>query len=149
MTDMPTPEPNVVLLQKIVEKRRELANYLRMMEPRSARLTNIAIVCGAISAVLTATPALGGNDVAKWLTETLELPIPIWQLLCFGAMICSIAATIATNMSKSHETTARVLKAQTCESKLEGLETLLEVGSVDTESASAQFADAIKDVPFV
>jgi hypothetical protein len=64
-------------------------------------------------------------------------------------MICSIAATIATNMSKSHETTTRVMKAQACESKLEGLETLLEVGSVDTERASAQFADAIKDVPFV
>ena len=149
MTDIPTPEPNVVLLQKIVEKRRELANYLRMTEPRSVRLTNIAIVCGAISAVLTATPALGGNDLVKWLTAALDSPLPIWQLLCFGAMICSVAATIATNMSKSHETTARVMKAQACDSKLEGLETLLEVGSVDTESASTQFADAIKDVPFV
>jgi hypothetical protein len=149
MTDKTNPESVTTLLMKIAAKRGELAAYLGRMEPRSARLTNIAIICGAISAALTAPPALGGESLTAWLTATFGLTLPIWQFLCFGAMACSVVATIVTNMSKSHETTARVMQAQACDAKLEGLETLLQVGTIDADSASEQFVHAIKDVPFI
>lgn len=149
MTDRTTLEPTSTLLTRIASKRGELAAYLKTMEPRNARLTNTAIICGAISATLTAAPALGGKSFTAWLTETFELTLPVWQLLCFGAMLCSIAATIATNMSQSHETTARVMRAQACNAKLEGLETLLQLGTIDADSASRQFVNAINDVAFI
>lgn len=149
MNDPRTSKPETALLDKIRVKRGEIDVYLRTMEPWSARLTNITIVCGAISAALTAAPALGGKSVTDWLTETFGLTLPIWQLLCFGAMICSIAVTITTNLSKSQEITSKVMKAQACDAKLEGLETLVEIGRVDIDSASEQYINALTDIPFI
>jgi hypothetical protein len=102
-----------------------------------------------VSAALTAAPALGGQSLTAWLTKTFELTLPIWQLLCLGAMMCSIAATIATNMAKSHETTTRLMQAQACDAKLEGLETLVEMRKVDIGDASEQYTRALTDIPFI
>jgi hypothetical protein len=149
MNDPRPPRPETALLDKIRAKRAEIDTFLRTMEPRSERLTNITIVCGAISAALTAAPALGGRSLTDWLTEIFGLTLPVWQLLCFGAMICSIAVTISTNLSRSQEITSKIMKAQACDAKLEGLETLIEVGRVDVDSASNQFVNALTHITFI
>jgi hypothetical protein len=138
-----------VLLAKIRQKRGEIAAFIGATEPRNARLTNIAIICGAISAALTAAPALGGKPLTDWITEALGLSLPIWQLLCFGGMVCSIAATIATNLSKSHETSAKLIRAQLCDAKLEGLETLTQLRQVDVDEGAKLYVQHLADIPFI
>ena len=149
MNKSTTLEANTVVLEKIRTKREAIHAYIKIMEPRSKKLTNIAIICGAISAALTAAPALGGKSLSSWLTDAFKLELPVWQLLCLGAMICSIAATISVNMSKSHESTERIMRAQACDAKLEGLETLMEIGTIDTKTAADQYNQALQDIPYI
>lgn len=144
-----TPPPEAALLARIRAKRAEIDQFLRTTQPRSTRLTNITIICGAISAALTAAPALGGQSLADWLTDVFGLNQPIWQLLCLGAMVCSIIVTVTTNMATSQELVAKVMKAQACDAKLEGLETLVEISRLDVDSASEQFVAALNDIPFI
>ena len=137
------------LLQKVAGKRSEIRSFLSKTEPRNTRLVNIAIVCSAIAASLTAGPAFGGKTVTAWLTETLGLTSPVWQLLCLGATGCSVAAVIATNMSKSHEIATRLLRAQATDAKLEGLETLIEMDQIGIEKASSLYIQYLDDIPFL
>jgi len=41
------------------------------------------------------------------------------------------------------------MKAQACDAKLEGLETLVEIGRVDVDSATDQYVTALTDIPFI
>jgi hypothetical protein len=116
-------------LSRMQEKRNEVVKFIHATDRRSRRLTNIAIICGAVAAALTAGPALGGKSANAWLSEVFGTELPAWQLLCFGAMVCSVAATIATNLSKSHEVSSKLMLAQTCNAKLEGLQSQTELKS--------------------
>ena len=69
--------------------------------------------------------------------------------MCLGAAICSVSATITTNMSKSDETASKILKAQTCDAKLEGLETLIELEQIDAAKASALYTQYLPEVSFI
>jgi len=59
------PDSKEILLKKIHYKRAEIDSFLAGKEPRNRRLTNIAIICGTLAAVLTAGPALGGKTQNK------------------------------------------------------------------------------------
>jgi hypothetical protein len=143
------PTSRNALLSRMQEKRNEVVRFIHATDRRSRRLTNIAIICGAVAAALTAGPALGGKSVNAWLSEAFGTELPAWQLLCFGAMVCSVAATIATNLSKSHEVSSKLMLAQTCNAKLEGLQSQTELKSVDVKQASDEFAKLLTEIPFV
>jgi hypothetical protein len=149
MSTESAPSSRSALLSHIQDKRAEVSQFIKTADGRNRRLTNIAIICGAVSAALTAGPALGGKSVNTWLTDTFQVDQPIWQILCFGAMVCSVAATIATNMSKSHEVYAKLLLAQTCKAKLEGLQSQAEMKSLDVKQASEQYAKLLTEISFV
>lgn len=117
--------------------------------PFLVRLVNTAIVSSALAAALTVGPAFGGQTLTAWLTGTLGFTAPVWQLLCLGATICSVSAAIATNMSKSHEIASRILRAQTCDVKLEGLETLLEMDQIDMAKASSLYTQYLPEISFI
>lgn len=137
------------LLEKIKTKRSELKTFIDKYDKRSNRFTNIAIVGSVLSAALTAGPALGGKSFSSWISDSFGLSQPIWQLLCFGAMLCSIAATLATNLAKSHDVSTKLMQAQLCDAKLEGLHVQTEMQRVDTQEAADLFSRYITETPFV
>lgn len=141
--------PKAALLKRIATKREQISAFLSKSQPRSRKLVNTAIICGALAAALTAGPAFGGSTMTAWLTETLGLKSPVWQLLCLGSTICSVTAAIATNMSKSHAIASKILSAQACNAKLEGLELLIEMNQVDAEKSAALYTQYLTEISFV
>jgi hypothetical protein len=136
------------LLRKVRDKRRRIATFVSRLEPHGVRLVNLGIICGAIATALTAGPAIGGSR----LTDALGAAgpnSPSWRILCGAAMVFSLVATIATNLYKSHDMASRLAKAQTCDAKLEGLETLVELGQMSIKEAAARYEDCIPEVSFI
>jgi hypothetical protein len=149
MTAEHAPTSRTALMTRIQDKRSEVARYIQATDSRNKRLTNVAIICGTVAAALTAGPALGGKSLNNWFSDVSQMQLPIWQLLCFAAMVCSVCATIATNMSKSYDVTAKLMQAQVCNAKLEGLQSQTELKSLDVKQASDQFAKLLTEVSFV
>ena len=139
------------LLERIRAKRASISAFVRDLEPRGARLTNLSIICSAIVTALTAGPALGGARFTDSAANVLNLPDEslVWRILCLAAMVLSIVAAIATNMYKSHDVAARLAKAEACNVALEGLEALVEFGQIPTADAVKQYQQHIAEIPFI
>jgi hypothetical protein len=133
------------LLIRIREKRSQLEAFLTAKRPLKRRLLNTTIVGGSIAAALTAAPALGGQSFTAWLTETLSLTAPAWRVLCAAASASSIAATIATQLLKSHNIEENVTRAAGCRAKLEVLEIGLTVGQLDLKQATAEYLKCVEE----
>ncbi|MBW8875203.1 MAG: hypothetical protein JF614_09580 [Acidobacteria bacterium] len=135
------------LLLRIREKRRRIAAFVSHLEPRGARLTNLSLICGSVATALTAGPAIGG----KTLTDALGAggDMPSWRILCAAAAGFSLVAAIATNLYKSNDIASRLSKAQTCDAKLDGLQTLVELGQLPTEEAAKKYEEYLPDIAFI
>ena len=143
------PDAKKKLLHMIRQKREEIRAFLDENETRNRRLVNTAIVASAIAAAFTAGPAFGGQTLTAWLTQAFGTSSPAWQLLCLGATVCSVAAAITTNLSKSHELGSKIVHAQTADAKLEGLEALLDMDQIDIQEATTQYAQHLTGVAFL
>ncbi len=64
-----------VLLKKIKNKRQELADYLARNESRHSLLGNSSIVFGALNAVLTVGPGVGGNGFIDTVKDAMPFGI--------------------------------------------------------------------------
>jgi hypothetical protein len=137
------------LLGWIKQKRPEVEAYLRLAASRRRLLTNTTIVAGTLAATLTAAPALGGKSFADWLTSTLSLSSPAWQLLCGVASLCSVAAAVATQLLKSHNIEDRVTRAQGARVKIEMLEIRIESGLITPTEAADDYMKCIGDITFI
>ncbi len=139
------------LLAKIKARRLMINQFVGGLERRSARLVNVSIVSTAITTVLVAGPALGGDRFTGGMQSLLGLPTDtwVWRTLCFVAALLSIAAAISGNMYKSHDMAARLAKAQASSVLLEGLETSLEFGQVSMEEATRRYQEYLAQVPFI
>jgi MFS family permease len=137
------------LLAWIHDKREKLETYLVHTVSRRRRLLTLTIVAGTFAAALTAAPALGGKPVADWLTATLGLTSPAWRLLCAAAMICSVTATITTQLVKSHNIEEKVSRAQSARGRLEMLEIGLASGEFDYSRAADECLQCVKDTAFI
>ena len=139
------------LLARIRARRAGIRAFVRKLEPRAARLTNLSITCSAIVTALTTGPALGGTQFTGATAGALDLPDAslVWRILCFLAMALSIVAAVATGMYQSHDVAARLAKAEATNVALEGLETLLEFGQVSTADAIGRYQHLIADIPFI
>ena len=137
------------LVQRIRQKRHQVDGFLSTALPRRRRLLNTTIIGGTIAAALTAGPAVGGASFTAWLTGTLHLTSPSWRLLCAAASICSVLATVATQLLKSYNVEANVTRAQGCRAKLEVLELGLALGHVDERQATSEFLRCVEDVAFL
>jgi hypothetical protein len=136
------------LLKRIRAKRLHIGNYVSRIEPAGNRLTTLSITCSAIAALLTAGPAIGGENLMKALGSAGQNS-PSWRLLCGGALVSSLVAAIANNLYRSHDMAARLSKAQVNDVRLETLETQLELGHVSLEKAAAEYGKCILEIPFV
>jgi hypothetical protein len=143
---------NQDLLSQIRRKRTQLETFLAIARPRKRRLLNTTIVGGSLAAVLTAGPAVGGPSFTGALTGALGLnpaSSPSWRILCAAASVCSIMATIATQLLKSHNIEEHVTRAQGCRAKLEVLEVGLTIGQVDERQATAEYLKCVEDSSFL
>ena len=139
------------LLERIRARRGSIRTYVRDLEPRGVRLTNLSIVCSAIVTALTAGPALGGAQFTESSARLFSISDDslVWRLLCFAAMVLSLVAAIATNLYKSHDIATRLAKAEACSAALEGLEALVEFGRLPLTDAVKQYQQAVADIPFI
>jgi hypothetical protein len=127
------------LVAHIKEKRHKLEAFIARAAPRKRRLLNLTIIGGTFAAALTAAPAVGGAPFTTWLTTVMDLGGPSWRLLCGAASMCSVAATVSTQLLKSHNLEERVTRALTCRAKLEVLEIGIATGQVNASQATTEF----------
>lgn len=137
------------IIGRIRQKRQQLERFLSAARPRKRRLINTTIVSGSVAAALTAAPALGGQSFTAWLTSALDLAGPSWRLLCAAASVCSITATVATQLLKSHHIEEHVTRAQGCRAKLEVLEVGLTTGQLDIRQVTAEYLKCVEDTAFL
>ena len=137
------------LVSRIRQKRAHLETFLSAARPRKRRLLNITIIGGSLAAALTAAPAIGGQSFTAWLTGALGLASPSWRVLCGAATICSVMATVATQLLKSHNIEEHVTRAQGCRAKLEVLEVGLTLGQLDLRQATSEYLKCVEESAFL
>jgi len=137
------------LLKKIRTKRRRIADYLTKSEPRRARLINSSIISGALAAALAAGPGIGGGVFIDSVKDIVSFGIPIWQALCLAATILSVAVVIINGMLKSRELSSEIINARSCDAKLEGLETMLDLAQFDVAQATRLYTEYLTEIPHV
>jgi MFS family permease len=140
---------NDALLGRIRQTRAQLETFLSTARPRKRRLLNTTIVGGSLATVLTAGPAVGGPSFTAWLTGALGLASPSWRVLCAAASVCSVMATVATQLLKSHNIEEHVTRAQGCRAKLEVLEVGLTLGQLDARQATTEYLKCVEDAAFL
>lgn len=149
MTGLTTDSAAADLLTRVARKRQDVERFVTDAIPRKRRLLNVTIVGGTLAAALTAGPAVGGASFTAWLTSTFGLVSPAWQLLCGAATACSLGATVATQLLKSHNIEEHVARALGCRAKLEVLEVGLSTGVVDLAQATAEFMRCVEETSFL
>jgi MFS family permease len=140
---------NSELLGRINQQRAQVDAFLASAVPRKRRLLNTTIVGGSLAAALTAGPAVGGPSFTAWLTAALGLTSPSWRLLCGGAAVCSIMATVATQLLKSDNVEQNVTRAQGARAKLEVLELGLKIGQLDERQALTEYLKCVEETAFL
>jgi hypothetical protein len=142
-------EADEELVVRVHGKRAEVYEYLKSTGRRSHLLVNLTVVGGAVAAALTAAPALGGKRLTDWLTEAFGLSAPSWRVLCAVACVCSVIATVATQMHASHNYEDHITRAQGVKAALEVLEMGLASGTVNRQQAATQFRRCIEGSSFM
>jgi MFS family permease len=137
------------LLNQIRHKRAQVDAVMSGTLPRKRRLLNVSIIGGALAAVFTTGPAVGGQSFATWLKTSLSLTAPAWQLLCAAATLCSIAAAVSTQLLKSHGLEERVFRGQSCRAKLEALEVGLSTGQLDVPRATTEYMKCLEEAAYL
>jgi hypothetical protein len=137
------------LATRISEKRRQLDEFIVRAKPRKQRLVNTSIFAGMLAATLTAGPAAGGVTFTSWLTQTFGLSAPAWQILCAGAAVCSVTATVATQLLKSQNIEENVARALSCRAKLEVLEIGLSTGQIAIPQATTEYIRCVEEASFL
>lgn len=137
------------LLTRIQTKRRQVDAFVGAAVPRKRRLLNVTIIGGTLAAAFTAGPAAGGATFTGWLTSTFGLTSPAWQILCGAAAVCSVAATVSTQLLKTQNIEEQVTRAQSCRAKLEVLEIGLTTGHLDPAQATTEFIRCVEEVSFL
>jgi hypothetical protein len=137
------------LLHKIKTKRDKVHNFVVKHSPRNKRLINISIFCGIAGTALAGIPAIGGSAAIDSIKAMTQPQIPVWQILCIGAALATMIATIATSLRSNHDTGNKLAKAQVCEAKLEMLELLLLNNQIDIKHAIEKYGEYSADVAFI
>ncbi len=141
--------PLATLLEHITRKRQQVDAFLSKAVPRRRRLLNLTIVGGTLAAALTAAPAIGGQSFSSWLTNLMGLASPSWRLLCGVASVCSVVATLATQLLKSHNLEERVTRALACRAKLEVLEIGIAEGQLTAAQATTEYMRCVEESAFL
>ncbi len=145
MSKSETPEG---LLKRIKDRRRSIRAFVRNLEPKGILLTNVNIVCSAIATFITGLPAILGKTLMDSVGGSNSDSIS-WRIVCALAALFSLISVIVANLYKSHDIASNLNKARTCDAKLEGLETLLELNRVTLDEAATQYTQFLPDISFI
>jgi hypothetical protein len=137
------------LLDRVRSKRAEVDDYLEFTSRRRRLLVNLVIIAGALAALLTAPPAVGGKPFTDWLQQLFHSTAPAWQLLCLFACLASLASVIAIQIQKSNNYDEHIVRAQGLRAALEVLEVSITCGSLTTRQATSQFLKCLEDSSFM
>lgn len=148
---MPEVGERQQLLARIENRRQSVNAFLRKARPRAARLTYVCVISSALAAALTAGPALGGQGFTESVAGSLRVgdDSHVWRVLCIVAMVVSVISAISANLSKSKNSEARIIGAETCNAELEGLATLVQFGQVSFEDAVKLYQQYVSKISFV
>jgi hypothetical protein len=143
-------ELNQKLLDTVKAKRASTANYARSLESHANRLTNTSIICTAVTAVLTAGPAIGRENFTQFITGIIKVPdSAVWGTLCLLAMVLSVVAAITNNMNRSHDVASRLAKAQSAALLLEKLAISIEYKQITETEATKLYQQYLSEIPFI
>jgi arginine exporter protein ArgO len=137
------------LLNKIIAKREQVQHFISKQGPRNRRMLNIAIVCGILGTGLAGIPAIGGQETIDTLKAATNPGIPVWQILCIGAALSTMAATLATTVMTNHDSANKLSKAQVSKAKLEMLELLIKSDQIEQKQAIEKYGEYAADVAFI
>lgn len=137
------------LERRVRTKREDVDRYLAAARRQRSRLVQVTIVAGSIAAGLTAGPALGGKPLADWLTDAFRLNTPAWRILCLAAMLCSLAATIATQLHKSNNYEEHIVRAQDVRAALEALDFGIVSGHLGRHEAMSRYLKCVESASFI
>jgi cytochrome bd-type quinol oxidase subunit 2 len=139
------------LLLRVNTRRAGVEAYLRQQRPRVRRWTTVMLVLTSLSAVFTAGPAFGGVPFAEAVQTALGLDTSsaVWRVLCFLALLVSVAAAVMTTVEKSRGSSAQLSAVEAADAELEGLATLLEFGTLSVEDGVKLYQQYVTKIPFV
>lgn len=137
------------LLHKIQSKQGKVRSFVLKYEPRNKLLINIAIICGIAGTALAGIPAVGGAAAIDGIKSVTQPQLPVWQILCIGAALATLAATVATSLRSNHDMGNKLAKAQACAAKLDMLELLLLNHQIDTKQAIEKYGEYSAEVAFI
>jgi hypothetical protein len=137
------------LVLRVRAKQAEVERYLQAVGARHRRLVTVTILAAAISTLLTASPALGGQPLAGWLTETFGLASPAWRILCAAAAVCSLTAAVATQLQTSKNYEEQIARAQQIKATLEMLEVAITLSHLNQNEATSQYLRIIENTSFM
>ncbi|MFL1406552.1 hypothetical protein ACJO2E_14550 [Marinobacter sp. M1N3S26] len=137
------------LQQQIAAKRKELARYLGKAEPRNTMLMTTSIVCGALAAAFTAGPGFGGDGFVGQIKVSESLDLPLWQVLCLLASLMSMITVIANGLLKFNDLTGKISEARMNDAKLEGLDTMIELGQIDLGQATREYTECLSRIAHI
>ena len=137
------------LLEKINAKRNLVRAFVEKQEPRNKLMVNVAIICGIAGTALAGIPAIGGTAAIDGIKAVTQPQLPVWQILCIGAALATMAATIATSLRSNHDTANKLSKAQACEAKLEMLELLISNNQIDAKHAIEKYGEYASEIAFI
>ena len=137
------------LLDRVRSKHAEVDTYLEFNSRRRRLLVNLVIIAGALAALLTAPPAVGGKPFTDWLQQLFHSTAPAWQFLCLFACLASLASVIAIQVQKSNNYDEHIVRAQGLRAALEVLEVSITCGSLTIDKATSQFLKCLEDSSFM
>jgi hypothetical protein len=137
------------LLDRVRSKRAEVDKYLEFNSRRRCLLVNLVIIAGALAALLTAPPAVGGKPFTDWLQQLFHSSEPAWRFLCLFACLASLVSVIAIQIQKSNNYEEHIVRAQGLRAALEVLEVSVTCGSLTIHEATSQFLKCLEDSSFM
>ena len=135
MTATPYPDQDP-LIEQLRSRRAQLDRFLRRALPQRRHLVNASILCSSLAALITAAPAFGGQSFTAGLTETLNLSVPSWRLLCGLASAASVVASVSTQLLQTSRLEEKVSRGLATRARLEALEQGLALGQFDRRAVT-------------
>jgi hypothetical protein len=137
------------LSDKITAKRNQVQEFISKQGPKNRWLMNVAVVGGIAGTAFAGIPAIGGTAAIEGIKSVTQPQLPVWQFLCIGAALCTLAATIATSLRNNFDTANKLSKAQICAAKLEMLDLLVRTKQIEMKQAIEKYGECAAEVAFI
>ncbi|MCL7430325.1 hypothetical protein [Streptomyces sp. YS415] len=139
------------LLARIESREADIGAYLLRARRRRDRLSLTGVVTGAVVALATAGPAVGGQDFATTVGDTLAGGggSVVWQVLCVVALVASVLGVVAAGLQRADDVAGKVSAAEACAAELDALAIAVSFQGMPVEEAAGRYWRITARIPFV